>query len=336
MKKLLLSVTLLSSIGFSQIHTTTGAGNFFNPLLWDCLCVPANGDSLVINHAMVMTASIYYTSGQIQINAGGSLMEDASDRDVWIDGGSFINNGSFNCHRLYISSGSFENYGNTGMLDSLWNKGDITNEGDMMIYDFLNDETGNFSNTSLNLSIENNFNNQGYFYNEGITVVNNDFSNCNIQTLDAIFENNGWLCVGQDITNCLDDTLAGIGNYYIGAGSSNFGVLYGSFSFNTTTGALGLNTGTVSPSVSFGTANCDLGVEEKTSSLSIYPNPAENLLYVSESNLNYVISDLSGKQLCTGSTNTSGIDVSHLAAGIYVIQLRNSGGNLTLEKFVKH
>ncbi|MBI3133843.1 MAG: T9SS type A sorting domain-containing protein [Bacteroidetes bacterium] len=328
-----------SAVLHAQVQTTTGSGNFYNPLLWDCFCVPADGDSLVINHAMEMTAPIYYTSGQIKINASGSLLEDGSDRDVWVDGsGSLINAGTFNCHRLYISDvASFVNSGNTGNLDSLWNQATINNTGTISVYDYLNDETSVAHNDAgADLNIANNFNNQGHFINDGTIDLVNDFSNCNIQTLSALFVNNGTFCIAQDMTNCLDDTLTGTGTYHTANSSSNFGVFGGTFTFNTPTGSIGFNSGTIAPTVVFDNVPCGLTVAETENHFDIYPNPANTVLYVSESNLAYQVVDLSGKLIATGSTNSSGIDLSGMTPGIYTIRLQNQDGTIFIEKFVKH
>lgn len=338
MKTKLLLLCLISVTGFAQINTTTGSGNFFNPFLWDCLCMPENGDTLVINHDMELTGSIYYNIGQIKINSIGSLTEDGSDRDVWVDGtGSLINNGTFDCYRLYVSDGLFQNTSNAVYFDSLWNQGTILNSGMMTVFDIFNDQTGDFTNSG-NFVVENNFVNSGVFANEGsgIIDVGKDFSNCNLQTMNAMFINDGVFCISEDFSNCLDDTLAGSGEYYIGMSSLNAGRFEGNFTFNTPTGALSGNSGTVDPAVNFGNAPCYLNLKTDELSFSVYPNPANDFLYVSESNLNYQITDLSGKLISSGITNTFGIDISTFENGIYAISLTDVNGKVSVLKFVKH
>ena len=65
MKTILLLVTLLPLISFSQTKTTIANGDFYNPIVWDCFCLPASGDNLIINHDLIMYTDIYYTAGQI-------------------------------------------------------------------------------------------------------------------------------------------------------------------------------------------------------------------------------------------------------------------------------
>lgn len=338
MRKLLLLAIIPTSALTAQVQTTTGAGNFFNPLLWDCFCVPANGDSLVINHAMQLTASVYYDAGQIKINSSGSLTEDGMDRDVMVDGGSLINHGTFDCYRLYIANGSFLNTGTSVYFDSLWNQAIIENTGTISAYDFLNDQTGEFTNyTSANLVITNNFNNQGLVNNTGGIEVSNDFSNCNIQTSNATFNNDGTFCITGDFTNCLSDTLAGNGNYFIEGSSSNFGYFADGFVFNTNSGNLSLNTGTIESTVDFGMANCNLGLtNENVSQLTIYPNPANNQIYISESGISYRIIDLNGKQILSGISTSTAIDISEFTTGIYCVELTDENGIQSTHKLIKH
>jgi hypothetical protein len=336
MKNSLLILMFFSVTGFAQIQTTTGSGNFFNPLLWDCLCVPASGDSLVVNHNMQLTASIYYNAGQIKVNPSGSLIEDAMDRDVWVDGtGSLINNGTFDCYRLYVSDGSFINTSTSVYFDSLWNQGSIANSGVMTVYDVLNDQAGSFTNSGT-FVIDNNFNNQGEFLNSatGTIDLGNDFSNCNIQTMDAMFVNDGVFCIAMDFTNCIDDTLNGSGEYFIGGASSNFGVFDGSFTFNTPSGSVGVP-GNIQAGVTVSNQPCYLALEENISELSVYPNPAKDLIFVSEINLIYQITDLSGKIICTGRTSSIGVDISTFESGVYTIQIQTEAGTISNSKFVK-
>lgn len=325
MKKTLLLALLLPIIGFSQtIRTSTAAGDFINPLNWSPLGLPASGDSIIINHAMVMTTNIYYTAGQITINAPGSLIEDATDRSFWADGdGKVVNSGTFTAHLLLVSpNAEMTNMGNFAGVDSVWNQGLIMNTGTMESYDILNDETATFHQHS-SLLVNNNLNNQGYFHMmpSGQTTVMNDFSNCNIQTMDAWFENDGMMCIGNNFTNCIDDTLTGSGAYFIGGSSSNFGVIDGTCEINTSTGTLGV-VGTVMPGVTFGTGICELGIDDpKEEALSVYPNPTEGDIYISEDNLEYQLFDITGKIVGNGFVTANKIEMNDLNNGVYLLKL---------------
>ena len=179
MKKILLLTLLLPTIGFSQtVRTSTQAGDFINPLNWNPIGLPASGDSIIINHAMVMTTNIYYTAGRITISGSGSLIEDATDRSFWADGdGSVVNSGTFTAHLLLVSpNAEMTNMGNFAGVDSVWNQGLIMNMGMMESYDILNDETATFHQHS-SLLVNNNMNNQGFFHMMAVgqTTVMNDF-----------------------------------------------------------------------------------------------------------------------------------------------------------------
>jgi hypothetical protein len=205
----------------------------------------------------------------------------------------------------------------------------------MTVFDVLNDQGATFTNSG-NFVIDNNFNNQGEFLNSatGTIDLGNDFSNCNVQTMDAMFVNDGVFCIAQDMTNCLDDTLGGSGEYFIGGSSSNFGVFDGSFTFNTPSGSVGVP-GNIQPGVTVSNQPCYLGVEENESTISVYPNPAKDLIIVSEFNLIYQIADLSGKIISSGRTSSAGIDISTFESGVYSIQIQTETGTISNSKFVK-
>jgi hypothetical protein len=81
------------------------------------------------------------------------------------------------------------------------------------------------------------------------------------------------------------------------------------------------------------------GVEELSNgTFSIYPNPAENVLYVQSENGNsfYTIYDITGKvNFIHQSTNAnSTLDISTLSSGVYFIQCI-SGEEVSTIKFIK-
>ncbi len=139
MKNLLLGVLIVPTLLFAQqTKTSTNSGDFYNPLTWDCLCFPASGDSLIINHNLNLNTDIYYTAGRITINPSGSLIESGGDRDVWVDGGgSLYNHGTFTVNNLLLSQWAYIN--NTGSfigLDSMLTQGAMNNNGTIEVYDF--------------------------------------------------------------------------------------------------------------------------------------------------------------------------------------------------------
>ena len=85
--------------------------------------------------------------------------------------------------------------------------------------------------------------------------------------------------------------------------------------------------------------NCDLildGSSTEINSISIYPNPTNNYLFI-EGNINPVaisIYNLLGVEVIS-TKNTDKVDVSELSKGIYIIKI-SDGKNLTNKKFIKN
>ncbi|MNT81411.1 hypothetical protein D3C72_2210050 [compost metagenome] len=68
--------------------------------------------------------------------------------------------------------------------------------------------------------------------------------------------------------------------------------------------------------------------------INVYPNPATNVLnIVAQEAVNVSIFSIEGKQLINAA-NTTSVDVSRLAAGTYMAQVRSAANN-TLIKTVK-
>ena len=318
---LLLCSALAFGVYAQTARTSPASGDFLNPLNWSPIGVPASGDQLTINHNMILTTGIYYTAGTITINPGASLMEDATDRDFWVDGtGSLINKGTFKTHTFLASPNTtIHNFGTFSQIDSIWNQSDLINIGILEAVAFLNDEQASFTNEGQ-LNISGNYNNQGKFNNKpwGSIDVQNDFSNCNIQNLDAVYTNDGIFCIGNNMSNCAGDTLRGNGHYYIGNAASNFGVLEGNATFHTPSGSF-LITGTTGSGVTITTGACALLIAElEATGMKLYPNPSESLLHI-DSEGNYRIISLEGRVVQQAFTEGT-IDVSTLLPGVYVLE----------------
>ena len=333
MKTIAAFFTLLSFFSLAQTKTSIQNGDFWNPLTWDCTCIPQDGDSLIINHDIAMSTGIAYTSGQILINSSGSLDHNSNTHDMYIDGGSLINYGHFECDGFLLDSGYFENNGAV-VLDSLWTRDNTLNTGQLTVYDFAHDQGVTFTNNG-SIEVTNNFSNQGWFYNNQLMTVANNYSNCNIQSMIADYFNNGILCIDNDFINCMNDTLLGSGTVYINGSSTNAGIVSGTITVNTPSGTFTTNTGTVEGTVNFGTASCGLGLTEVKEEWIIYPNPATNFLTSSKTNVNYQIYDLSGKLVIKGYSVNGTIHLDQLQKGAYTILLRDDHRVEKVEQFIK-
>jgi hypothetical protein len=337
MKNFLLLITLISSISFGQtVRNSTGNGDFFNPLTWSPAGIPADGDSLFIDHIVTMTVGIPYTMGRITVNTPGTLTDGGSGLDIYCNGGSLVNHGQIICNDIWLDSGELENHGNF-LLDSMWTQGTVINTGTMAMNDYLSDENEIVTNDGT-IRIANNYNNQGLFYNNGNMFVGNNYSNWNFQTSDATYECDGLLCVTGDWSNFnAQDTVRGSGQIYIGGASTNLGLVQGTLSINTPTGAFTFDTGTVDGSVTFGTATCAAGIESSENlEFKIYPNPATHKIMTDLVNCHFEVSDINGRIAFEGEIVSGSIDISELGSGMYVLRIKNESGQIGVKTFMKN
>lgn len=333
MRNFLLLIALTPLVAFSQTKTSVANGDFYNPLTWDCLCFPASGDDVVINHDISMNTGIYYTSGTITINPSGSLTDNGQDRDIWVDGsGRLINHGDVSVRYFATSQFTYiENSGNFIGIDSMLTRGVFNNIGSIQVYDYLNDHMSNFANYG-SMDIQNNMNNQGNFDNWSTMDIGLDFSNCNTQSLHGEFTNYGTVCIARNFLNCDGDEMNGTGHYYIGDLSSNLGLFSGTFTFHTPTGSMTIP-GTISSGVTVTSGSCALELAANNSiEFKLFPNPTRDVLYISESSIEYRIIDLNGQVILDGITSQNGTDVSSLESGMYIIQLKDKG-SMRFQKF---
>lgn len=114
MKHFLLAAAFVCAAASSadaRIVTTQTNGNASNPFTWDCTCIPMNGDTIIINHALTLDVDYGYTLGAVQVNASGSVTGNAVSRIFGVSGGYFLNNGTVNVAYIYHNGGTFTNNG---------------------------------------------------------------------------------------------------------------------------------------------------------------------------------------------------------------------------------
>jgi len=336
MKTLFFALIALAttSIWSQQTITSTQNGDFFAFGTWDCFCLPADGDTVIIEHSVNMNFGIPYTMGQIIVNSSGSLTDGGTDKDIYINGGQFINYGLVELDGFWLDSGSFVNEGNM-ILDSLWTQDISTNNGTISTFDFLHDQLTSFQNNG-EITVNNNFSNQGIFNNNtGASLsIANDGSNCNIQGNSALFDNYGIVCITGDFINCGSDTLTGSGFWFVEGQASNTGDVLGNLQMHFNGGSWALNTGNVASSVTIGSDPCFLSLESSELEWSIYPNPANNIVWLSTEFKSATIYDASGKTIMSVSAGKS-IDISQLERGVYMIQIVTHNDMLTQQQLIK-
>ena len=237
---------LCAGFAFGQTANSTQNGNWMNPTTWDCFCVPVPGYTITVNHTVTMDTSFAYTTGSITVSSGGTLQQDVSGRDIWLNGGSFTNNGTTDIRYLLLSSGTFSNtsnfyvesfannitIANSGSflnVDSLYNDGTINNNGTIDVSTFYNEDVMN--NYDQIINVDSMFNNGTFLndvnaYLEADSATNNDqFTNNGVIdyqyfTNAGDFTNNNYMSF-WDMTNIGDftnvDSLEG-GNSMTNAG----------------------------------------------------------------------------------------------------------------------
>lgn len=118
-----------TAFGQKQIINSVMDGPWLTPTTWDCNCIPASGNNIVIGHDVTLNTDIYFTSGTIEINSGASLVKDASIRSVAIYGGSLNNEGTFEVDRLALGAGSITNSNTMIINQAFLNVANFTNDG---------------------------------------------------------------------------------------------------------------------------------------------------------------------------------------------------------------
>ena len=130
----------------SQTATSIMNGSWTNPLTWNCTCVPINGYTVAINNSVTLNTSLIFNSGGITINNTGSLIQGASlNRDIWINGGYFIDNGNANFRYFLLSAGSMANLGSF-TVSAFTNSIAIANQGSITMDSMY--VAGNLTNTA--------------------------------------------------------------------------------------------------------------------------------------------------------------------------------------------
>ncbi|MAL60621.1 MAG: hypothetical protein CMC14_11290 [Flavobacteriaceae bacterium] len=77
-------------------------------------------------------------------------------------------------------------------------------------------------------------------------------------------------------------------------------------------------------------------IETDISSISIYPNPSDDYLFLNskKNNINYQIFNLQNQEIKKGNYNDSGILISNLTSGIYMLKLEIEE-RISFQKFIK-
>lgn len=213
MNKHLLTITLFFlflKIAWSQNISSLANGNWTNPSIWSCNCVPSTGSNITISHQITLNTNYTYSSGSLTINSSGLLNDGHLGKTLSLTGGTLNNNGTIDILKLITQTGFFYNYGtikaniylnsinfyNSGnfiQIDSITNNALITNNGFFTSINKISNN-GIFNNNKqaffLRLTNNGTFNNNNYLE---IEVLNNkgSFTNRDSTTSTSNIYNQG-------------------------------------------------------------------------------------------------------------------------------------------------
>ncbi len=304
MKKLFLALFFVIFCLHANAQTVTSVadGNWTNPLTWGGM-PPIPGNTVIINHDVILDTNFAYTSGSITVQSGASLTGNTGLRGLTLNypsGTGFLTVlGSFDVARVSFFADTVS-VGGSFNSDSLYNQsvilissagsihasqffngigGRITNAGEIVSTNLLNLET------IVNLGViqSSDFNNcKSLFNNSGAVIaLNHDFLNADSITGPAIFTNNGRQEVMNDWQN--QDTVYGTGRFCIVNNTNNSGLMSGSFDFcDLTGGNIDMNTGSIDTTITYCAFPCTPGTNEYVAAplIKISPNPGDGIFNI--------------------------------------------------------
>lgn len=80
-------------------------------------------------------------------------------------------------------------------------------------------------------------------------------------------------------------------------------------------------------SIEFGETS-GIDTTDKSNSISIYPNPAKDVLYITGEYNRFAITSIDGMQIISSEVTTSPVDISNLTSGIYIVTVYDNNGNV--------
>jgi len=153
-------------------------GNWTSTSTWDCGCVPTAGYDVTVVTAVILDTNfqIIIAANSLVVNVGGSIIEDATPRQITMTAaGTITNAGDINITDMSLTTGTFTNTGNgSATISSFYSSGIVLNEATMTLTNATNANGGTFTNNQfLNFT---NFTNIGTFTNN-LTVNFTDITN---------------------------------------------------------------------------------------------------------------------------------------------------------------
>lgn len=331
----------------AQTVTSVTDGNWTNPLTWGGT-VPIPGNTIIINHNVLLDIDFGYTSGSILVNSGASLTGNSAARGLAVNypsgNGSLTVNGTLDVARVSLFGGVFSLSG-TLQSDSLFNLTTINigNSANLNTSQFFNGTGGLVTNygtitttnlLNMELVINNGTIHSDDFHNckttnnntGAVITLNHDFLNADSIVYPAIFVNDGRQEVMNDWQN--QDSIKGSGKFCIVNNTNNSGIMTGTFDFcDMSGGNIDLNTGTIDITITYCTYPCTPGISPEATSpvITAAPNPSGGLFIIKSDRLfsKIEISSLLGQVVYSKQleSETAEIDISTQTGGIYFYKI---------------
>ncbi len=193
----LASIVIVNKADAQLTATSVDNGNWTSTSTWDCSgvpCVPTAGYDVTIatNVTLDMNFEVLSASNSLTINAGASLVQDATPRAISIiSTGSVTSSGDLTVatFSLAVAGGTFTTSGfGASTITTLSNLGTVQNDATMSIAGGSN--YGTFTNgKTLNLSIFSNFgtftNNQNITFTDITNLAGGTFTNANGSSMNG-------------------------------------------------------------------------------------------------------------------------------------------------------
>lgn len=352
-KTLTIFILFITFSTFANIKTTVADGDWFDANNWSPVGVPLNEDTLVINHIITANDEVGFSANWMIIENNAEIISDTTFTlngnykgygDITAQlfgagGDTLLAYGSINGDHFVAGSSFTKNYGNI-LSDTISINGDFENIGliDVNIFNTGATNFTNLSNAAINVASLATFAATNSVNESNATVVTSEF------VTSGNFENNGDVsCTSW--THGSGTVSGSNGRFCISMCFINNSTINGTVDICDATPGnicdvdMGSIAGTVTNCAN-GACGNNVSVEEQEKVvISIYPNPAKNIITIDGAAKGSQLSiySITGQVVKVGSimnTNQS-VDVSSLNEGIYIVKL-STGIKTEMRRLVIH
>tara|TARA_B100000508_G_scaffold141097_1_gene146944 strand:- start:36885 stop:37946 length:1062 start_codon:yes stop_codon:yes gene_type:complete len=353
MKKLLLLLTLFSiSYSFATIKTTVADGDWFDANNWNPAGVPVNEDTVIINHIVSATDLIGLNTNWLIISTNAEIISDTTftlngnykgfgnmTAEYFITGGdSSLVYGEVNGDHFGAGSTYNINFGSI-LADTLTANLSFENNGliDVNIISTGGSNFINKSNAAINVSNLITLGSTISSNEVGATIVCSEFVTNGDFTNDGDVSCSNWTHGAGTVTGTT-------GRFCVNMCFVNNATINGTVDIcDASPGSIcDIDMGTIAGTVTNcanGACGNNVGIEEEQLSLSIYPNPASDKLFIDgfSSNAELKIFSITGQVVKSENIINENlpIDISSLKRGTYLVQVVEGTQSEILKLIVK-